>query len=233
MRKYLLASLALVAMMFTSCKKESSYHTMSINYPLGMKYVYADQKLDSVLFNTTDNFQVSSNASWATINDKDAIGQIPNSYRFVWVVSVPIHFSENTGEGLRAAEISVRTFDNDEWDNTGRVNFTQFPWHDIYMPSPSYSYNNSVVTKAYFEAEDSATQEADTLKFYVYNKWTLTDGTFVHPEVTSGEAGDNVVTLHLDPNTTASKREDELRLQTAGGATSVIKFTQDEPKSDK
>ena len=101
------------------------------------------------------------------------------------------------------------------------------------MPSPSYSYNNSVVTKAYFEAEDSATQEADTLKFYVYNKWTLTDGTFVHPEVTSGEAGDNVVTLHLDPNTTASKREDELRLQTAGGATSVIKFTQDEPKSDK
>lgn len=219
--------MAFAALTFTSCKKDSYYHTMSVQYPVGYKAIYADQIVDSVVFVTTDNFQVSSNVNWVSIKSSDASGEIRNVYRTVWEVAVPIYFAANTEGKLRTAEITIHTWGNDDWDNSARVAFTQFHWLDIYRPVPEYAWKNNMQSDAKFELTDSATQVSDTLKFYVHDIWTLTDGSsFAHPQTITGQAGENTVVLSLDANTTGEERKDSIVLSTLNGASTKIKIIQ-------
>ncbi len=231
MRKILLFTLALCAMLMTSCKKESYYHTMNLAYPTGgVGKIFADQDLDSVFFYTTDDFQVTSNTSWATVPSDKGAGDVPYTYQYVWGVTVPVYFEANTTGKVRTANLTIRSWGEDDWDNTMNAVFIQASWLNITRPAPKYSYLDSDITGAAFEMKDSI-QTTDSLTFQVWNNWTLTDGSFVHPAITSGPEGVHTVILTLDANTTAVERKDTLVL-TSNGVSNKIAFTQAPKKNE-
>ena len=232
MKKILLPLMALAILLTGACNKESYYHTMSVVKPVQAGIVFADQEIDTLQFYTTDNFTLTSNADWAVVPDTMKSGKIKNYYHQVWVVTSPIVFDANTTGSPRTAQISIKCFGDDDWDNTGTATFHQISWLDITRPLPKYSYKERVVTGATFEAEDSATQVTDTLVFYVFNKWTLTDGDFVHPEVLSGNPGENKVALRVEQNASTTSRETSIMLTSRGVKTS-IKYTQKGKKEEK
>lgn len=229
MKKTFWLLLAVLSIITASCSKDSYYHNMAIIYPSGGKILYADQDLDSVVLYTTDSYQASSSVAWLSIPTDRTAGKIENYYRYVWQVSIPVQLEANTTEKTRTALVAVHTFGSDDWKQTGTVTFYQLPWVDVYSPVPSYSYVEGIPTAASFLATDSATQVSDTLKFYVYDKWTLSDGSFVHPTAIMGEKGDNVIALMLDSNTTKGERHDTLTLVIRGIKTRIA-FKQEAPK---
>ncbi len=251
MKKILLPVMLLMLVAFAACDKESYYHTMSIIKPLQIGVVFADQDMDTLEFYTTDNFAITTNQSWATIPDTIKSGNIPNVYRMVWTVVAPVVFEPNTtfdpndasdpnttGK-IRDVNVQINVNGGDDWNQTATATFRQLYWLSIERPTAKYSYKEeqinsrkySVVTGAAFECEDSATQFTDTLEFYTFGAWTLTDGTFAHPEVTSGEAGQHKVPVTIEQNATVAKRETSVNL-TSRGVTTPIKFIQEGKKEE-
>lgn len=222
MRRLILPCLALVATLFTACNKESYYHTMGIQIPQGVALIDADQTLDSVVFNTTDNFQLSSNAEWLIVPDSMLSGKIPNYYHMVWIVNSPLVVTPNTTGKMRTAQLTVRCFGEDDWDQSSVATYHQLHWLDITHPSPNYAYKDGAITDAAFVMTDSATQVTDTLRFNVHGKWTLTGGgNFVHPVVAEGEPGTQKVGLAIDPNPNTTERQEQMVLTSNGVSTTI------------
>ncbi len=232
MRKHILPLMAIAMLALGACDKESYYHTMSIIKPVQASIVFADQQFDTLEFYTTDNFTLTSKVDWAVVPDTSKSGKIPNYYKQVWIVSTPIVFDANTTGSPRTAGININCFGDDDWNQTATATFHQLSWLDITQPVPKYSYKDRVVTDATFEAEDSATQITDTLRFNVYDNWTLTDGDFIHPQTLSGAPGEHKVALDMTANTDTVPRETTLKL-TSRGITIPIKYTQKAKKVKK
>ncbi len=220
---------ALVSLVFiSSCKKESYYHWVALAHPTAnqVAVVAADQTLDSVLFYTTDKTFISPvSSSWISIDEDKKVFNVENYYRYVWLVSTPLNFAPNTTGEPRKGTVQIHSVGEDDWDATCDAVYFQLSWHDITMPAPKYSYKDSEVIGAVFEATDSATQVADTLKFVAYGNWTLTDGSFAHPQSLAGEPGEQKVIVRLDENTATTDRDEEISLSSNGVATKV-KFIQ-------
>lgn len=231
MKKTLRLIIAASIIMLCACEKENYYHTMSLIRPLRAGVVMADQEYDTLSFYTTDNFQLISNAEWAVVPDSMKEGRIRNAYRNIWTVVSPIVFEANTTGQPRLGTITVRCFGDNEWDQTATANFYQLSWLDITIPKPKYSYNEGTITGAAFEAEDSATQITDTICFCVYDDWTLSDGSFVHPKETSGKKGQNKIAVDVEENPDFVERETTLTLTSRGVAT-PIKFKQEAKKEE-
>lgn len=221
MKKQILPCMALVAALFVACNKESYYHTMGVQYPQSIAIIDADQTMDSVVFATTDNFQLSSDAGWMTVPDSMKTGRIQNYYHVVWEVRSPLLFEPNTTGRMRTALLSIRCIGDDDWDQTSTATFRQTHWLNITSPSPNYAYNEGVITDAAFLLTDSATQVADTLRFLVHGNWALTEGAFVHPTALQGEPGTHSVGLAIDPNPTYGEREEQIVLTSNGVSTSI------------
>ena len=186
MKKILLPVILLVLVAFAACNKESYYHTMSLIKPIQVGIVFADQDIDTMSFYTTDNFSITTNQSWATIPDTIQSGKIPNVYRMVWTVVAPVVFEPNTSGKIRDVSVQIQVSGGNDWNQVATATFRQLSWLSINRPVAKYSYLERVVTGAEFECVDSATQISDTLEFYTYGPWTLSDGTFAHPEITQG-----------------------------------------------
>ena len=231
MKKLILPLVVLVLFLTGACNKESYYHTMSVIKPVQAGIVFADQQYDTVSFYTTDNFTLTSNDDWAVVPDSMKSGKIRNYYKQVWMVTSPIIFDANTTGKPRLTTIAINCYGDDDWNQTASATFYQLSWLDISRPLPKYSYVERTVTGAAFEAEDSATQITDTLCFYVYDNWTLTDGEFVHPKTLSGQSGENKVAVDVEVNATTASRETTITLTSRGVAT-PIKFTQKAKKED-
>lgn len=194
---------------------------MGVNYPQGIALIDADQLMDSVVFSTTDNFQLSSNASWMMVPDSMKSGRVQNYYRVVWQVSSPLLFEPNTTGRMRTAQLSINCTGSDDWNQTSTATYTQVHWLNITSPSPNYAYNEGVITDAAFLLTDSATQVSDTLRFSVHGNWTLTEGTFVHPSTGEGEPGTQKVALTIDPNPTTGERQEQIVLTSNGVSTPI------------
>lgn len=233
MKKIVLPVLLLVLVMFAACNKESYYHTMSVVRPVQVGVVFADQDMDTMIFYTTDNFWITTNQTWATIPDTISSGKITNVYRSIWTVVAPIVFEPNTTGEIRTAQAQIRVAGDDDWNNTATITFRQLSWISINRPTAKYSYVDRVITGAEFEAKDSAAQFTDTLEFYAFGDWTLTDGKlFAHPEVTSGEAGQQKVPVTVVPNDGLAERHDTILL-TSRTVTTPIAFIQEGKKEEK
>lgn len=223
MKKFLLPCLALAAFILASCDKESYRHEIDVMYPepLTVAVVMADQPTDSLIFVTSDNFRITSQASWITVPDTIREGKINYNYFYAWIVPAIMSFEPNTTGEIRTGMVSVNSYGDDGWNQTATATYTQLAWLDITQPQPNYAYNEGIITKAAFELSDSATQVADTLKFRVYGDWTLTEGTFVHPAATAGVIGAHTVVLAIDPNTTTGERCDTIKLVSRGVTTPI------------
>ena len=231
MKKTLRLIIAASIIMLCACEKENYYHTMSLIRPLGAGVGMADQEYDTLSFYTTDNFQLISNAEWAVVPDSMKNGRIRNSYYHIWTVVSPIVFEANTTGQPRLGNITVRCYGDNEWNQTAIASFYQLSWLDITRPRPKYSYKDGTINGAAFEAVDSATQITDTICFYVYDDWTLSGGSFVHPKETSGKKGRNKIAVDVEENPDFVERETTLTLTSRGVAT-PIKFKQKAKKKE-
>lgn len=222
MKKSFLSCVALVATLFVACNKESYYHTMGLQYPQSIAVVDADQTLDSVVFATTDNFNLTSNADWMTVPDSMRSGRIQNVYQMIWMVASPLVFETNTTGKIRTALLTIHCTGANEWDQSATATYKQLHWLNITVPAPNYAYKDGDITDAAFVMTDSATQVSDSLCFRVHGNWTLTEGAFVHPTTVEGEAGKNIVRLTIDPNLSADERQEQIVLTSNGISTPIV-----------
>ncbi len=232
MKKFLLFAVATAAFLFTSCNKESTYHTLGIVYPTqySSAVIYADQKVDSITFQTTDNFRLDAMNNWILIDDSLRNVKVENYYRLVYVLTLPIRFEANATGEIRQGQVKVSSTGDDDWDQSAYASYTQLPWHNIQRPAPAFSYEDHQIKEAKFELTDSATQECDTLRFTTYENWTLTDGEFAHPAKLSGKPGNQTVLLAIDPNATAEERTATIVLESRGVKTNI--FVKQEGKKE-
>lgn len=232
MKKFLLFAVATAAFLFTSCNKESTYHTLGIVYPtqFSSAVIYADQKVDSITFQTTDEVRLDPTNNWILIDDSLRHIQVENYYRLVYVLTLPVRFAANTTGEIRQGEVKVSSTGDNDWDQSAYASYTQLPWHKIYRPAPAYSYADYQIKDAKFELTDSATQAVDTLRFTTYENWTLTDAEFAHPASLSGKPGNQTVLLTIDPNTTAEERTSTIVLESRGVKTNI--FVKQEGKKE-
>ena len=229
MKKLFLAATAAAVLLFHSCNKETFHHSMALVYPTSYQpaVIFADQTSDSLWFQTTDNFNLSAYESpWIHIPDSMRSGKIPNAYRVVYDVVVPLTFDANTTEKVRTGYVSVRSFGSNDWDNTAYAAYYQTSWHNITRPLPVYSYEDRVITGAAFRDSLTAQQTVDTLVFQAYDNWTLTGGQFVRAEYTKGFAGECRVPLTIEPNTGDDTRKDVLVLESDNGVRTPITYIQ-------
>lgn len=231
MKKLFIAAMAAAGLLFYSCNKDSSYyHSLGLMYPTSYQsaVIYGDQTIDSLVFYTTDNFELSAYESpWIMIPDSMKSGKIPNVYHRIVYVSTAIEFKPNDTGKIRTGGIRVRSYGEDDWDNTAYATYYQTYWHNISRPQPAYSYEDHVVTGAAFRDSLKASQTADTLVFYAHDRWTISGGSFVHAdELKNGFAGQQRVPLRIDANLIGGERKDTLILTSDKGVSTRIEYIQ-------
>jgi len=220
MRKIFFILLAVFAL--AACDKDTARHAINVTYPNGYGVVYADQKVDTIVFSTFDSYRATANASWIIIDPQWASSTIQNSYWNLWQGQLPLSFDANTTGNSRSAIVSINNY-GDDWDETVSASYVQLGWLDVTRPQPVLESYSDYPLTATFELADSATQVTDTLEFTVYGDWTLTsNASFVTPEVTSGTKGENKVALKVTENTTASERNATITLGSSGVETSIV-----------
>lgn len=231
MKKLFIAAMAAAGLLFYSCNKDSSYyHSLGLMYPTSYQsaVIYGDQTIDSLVFYTTDNFELSAYESpWIMIPDSKKSGKIPNVYHRIVYVSTVIEFKPNDTGKIRTGGIRVRSYGEDNWDNTAYATYYQTYWHNISRPQPTYSYEDRVITGAAFRDSLKALQTADTLVFYAHDEWTISGGSFVHADgLKRGSAGQQRVPLRIDANLIGGERKDTLILTSDKGVSTRIEYIQ-------
>lgn len=227
-----LCALTALTVAVSSCDKDTYRHGISVLYPAPVTVLFADQTEDSVVFTTFDSYAVTSfQNDWLKVLHSEAHpskARIENNYYNNYICSVYLQAQPNTGDAPRNGYVDIHSFGND-WDETARAMYYQFNWHNISKPAPSYVYDEQRnVTNCSFTGLDSATQVVDTLRFYAYDKWTLTphEGSFVKSSLVSGEAGYQTILLSVEPNTSTEERATSMSLLSQNGAKTLIHFRQ-------
>ncbi|MCR5819578.1 MAG: hypothetical protein K6F94_01310 [Bacteroidaceae bacterium] len=217
MKKKILIPLAILAVFsMHSCIKENEYHRSLIYYPYaGRALVYADQPTDSIYFASTESWLLLSSQTWCTIPSGRQSLDNPYANTLVDAV-VTLSFEPNTTGAWRSVDVTVRA---DEYSVASR--YYQSPFHELIRPGVSNDEQG-------FPSEinlltDSAHVLTDSLHFVTHANWTLSakDGTWLTPESTSGEQGDNKVMISLTPNTSTTDRTDTLLLMSSGVTTPI------------
>ena len=237
MRKYLLSALAVAVLFLASCGKDSYYHTMSLIYPSleQPSIVYADQKLDSVLFYTTDTYKITSTESWLTPDHTMSSMNVQNSYHSVysvWQFRVYVNTEPNTEGKVRSGYLHVNSQGDDDWDNTATAMYYQLAWMNIWRPAPILNYNDGQAVSAIFKIKDAAEVITDTLEFEAHGDWTLKGGSIIRPEtVSEGRSGKQKIALAIEPNTTYTERQGKLILS-CNGVSEEIVFIQEAKQNE-
>ena len=238
MKKLFYAVLAAFVLLLNSCDKEDSYHNFGIIYPSAYRpaVLYADQTFDSLLFTTTDNFQISvPEAKWINVPDSMRSGTIPNSYRMLVFVPIYLTFETNPTGKVRSGNVIIRSFDNDEWDETATATYNQFSWLNIISPAPTYgaATKDGIPEEASFKTTVSAEQQTAVIEFKAYGDWKFSDGDFLHIEkgLQEGRAGHFELPIQIDANVTSDSRTGVIVL-TSNGISTPIEYTQEAPKSE-
>lgn len=222
--------LGLVAVAFAACNKDTYQHGTGLIRPQAGSYalVFADQTLDSVCFYTYDSYAVTTDASYVTVDSKLGAMKVVNNYWNCWEFHVPLTFTPNTTGETREAIIKVNSYGEDDWNATLNAGFLQLPTHNIVHPAPDYGKYETYPKKVTFELKDSADVALDSLKFYAFDAWTLSQEgeSFVHMDKSSGSKGTNVVKLTLDAYMGKTDRSTRLTLKSSNGVATEIKVTQ-------
>lgn len=237
MKKLFYAVLAVFVLLLNSCDKDNSFHSFGIIYPSVYQpaVLYADQTIDSLVFTTTDNFQVSvPEATWITVPDSMKSGNIPNSYRMLIYVPVYLTFETNPSGKVRTGNVIVRSFDNDEWDERATATYYQYSWLNIISPEPTYgALKDGIPEEVSFKTTVNAEQQTAMIEFQAYGDWKLSDGDFLHVEkgLQEGRAGRFELPIQIDANVTSTSRTGVIVL-TSNGISTPIEYTQEAPKSE-
>lgn len=240
----LLAGLALT---FSACVKDSYQHYVEVVSPQGGQgFIYADQTIDSVTFVTFDSYHYyphSSNPSnFISVDEALASKKIMNNYWQGHYFTLPVFFKPNTTEDCRLGHVAIESkSEMDDWNATTYATYLQCTWHCIEKPAPRYKYNkeNTMVNGCDHLMLDSALQVADTIRFYPYDKWTITSSNpdVIKPTTTAGGQFRNnrpvIIPCTVAKNLTKDTIRTTLTITSECGATTTINFKQAPQKQGK
>lgn len=202
-----LATLLTGAMLgLVSCNKDSSFHATSVVYPYNC-ILYADQTLDSIVFQTTDSWSLSTPFDWIHIQGKTE-GTINNDMS-LYIIRNNVTFDENTTDSTRIGHIQLNSHYNAAalYIQFGFINIT----HPAYTVKHYYGTTN-VPTKVSFTVADSANVTRDSICFDAQNRWTLeledqSSQAWVTASSTRGGSGKHSVLLTMTKNPDTTDRE--------------------------
>lgn len=206
----------------SACNKESYRHAVAIDYPSGGSVHFADETKDSVIFETFDSYEVKSQSDWLKTNYDymHPAAKIANAYYVGCIITVGIDMEPNTTGKCRYGYVSVRSFDDYDWDQTASTVYFQYAWHNIIRPAGKYTLVDKIPESARFELKETAKCVTDSLLFTTYLDWELKvpQNSFVHPVKTNGTAGNQNIRLDFDENTSNKLDSVELKLVTKNTA---------------
>ena len=209
--------IAVIITLFAACNKENEYHTSRFLRPgTTALYVYADQYLDSISFETTESYTLSTNASWCRV--PESYKQFVNPYSNAIILCYAwLEFEANKSDEIRGCIVHL-----DAGDYSVDAYVMQFPFLCITNPVRQ----GEVLFPLTCEAKDT---EA-TLSFTTFADWTLKveEGDWVALTVDSGSSGSNDVKITMQPNTTDAERSATIVL-TSRGISDRITVQQSKP----
>ncbi len=218
--KKLLFVFGLATLAFVGCKNEVENHQTWLVRPSSGTSVmtYADQKLDSICFMTTESYTLTSSVDWCKI--PEGFKSLKNPYTNTLVISsVPVQLEANTtGEG-RMALINIAA-----GENTITATVYQYPF--LCITYPVRGLMDGVLSELLVPSKTLTAE----VNFTTFDSWTLVpkDGTWLHVDTKgqSGSEGEHKVSLTLDANDSGEIRRDTLLL-TSRGVTDKIPVAQE------
>lgn len=236
----LLGLLAGLTLTFTACVKDSYQHYVGVVYPQGnLGFIYADQTADSVCFITYDSYRYyahpSNPSNFISIEEKFASKKILNNYWQGQYFSLPVYFTPNTTDTCRLGHVAIDSkSEMDDWSATTYATYLQCNWHCIEKPAPRYKYNkdDTMINGCEHLMLDSAFQVADTIRFYPYDKWSITSSNpeVIKPTTTAGSQYRNnrpvIIPCTVAQNFTKDTIRTTLTITSECGATTTINFMQ-------
>ena len=218
-----LVACAGMSLVQVSCDKEQEFHSTQLFYPFAARsLVYADQQEDSLVFETTESWLLTSNSSWCTV--ADYIAKVDNPYPNTLVIGkAPIFFTPNKSGDWRLAIVSINA-----GEYSAQAAYYQAPFLNVIRPARVNTQDG--FPNKLSELTDSARWTTDSVTFRVFGHWTLeSQSQRLTPEVTQGRAGLHTVRFSQPVNTTATDQTDTLLL-VCEGVTDKIPVRQLAPK---
>ena len=216
MKKLLFLPLLALLLLPLGCNKETEYHRARFLRPDNVAlYVYADQEWDSVSFETTESYTLSSLAEWCVIPEEHQSLTIPYSNALVCCYAW-LHFDANTTGEQRHTFLHL-----DAGEYSIDANVIQLPFLCVTNPVQ--------FGEVLLPLNVGADTEQATLVFTVFAPWTLTtDCEWLTLATAAGRAGDWNVVVSFQPNTTSEDRTATLTL-TSRGVSEAITIVQAKP----
>lgn len=207
-----LSIIAVAALIAGACSKaDNEMHRTTILYPTnGSLMVFADQTLDSLKYETTDQHTLFSTASWC-VPDNDFLNDFKMYDHSIYSLMSFVTFEPNTTGKQRTATVMILGE-----KCSAAAMYCQVPYLAVSRPTRMVHMQNY---DAYtYELTDSAHFTTDSVCFYVYGDWSLTPkkGEWVRVQRMQGMKGQQTVRLNLTPNTTGADRRDTLLLESNG-----------------
>ena len=204
----------LLAAAFVACNKEEFHQTRFLRPGSTPLLVYADQQMDSIAFQTSESYQLSTDVSWCQVEDMYKELKIPYSNAlvdcFAW-----LRFEPNTTGKQRTAIVHLAAGD---YSLDGCI--IQYPF--LCITSPRRYGEGLVPLMLTYDATQGQ------LAFTAFGTWTLTQeesATWLQLSQTQGGEGERRVTVTMSTNETGADRSAIVTL-TSRGVSENITITQ-------
>jgi len=217
-----LSAIAASILLISSCHKDPENHLLNVVYPSPYGIVYADQELDSIIFETFNSYNTESQVDWIEVV-AGASHEVNYDYRNLYAFTSLVKFEPNTTGKTRVGAVRI-----DSYDYSTAAVFYQYGFLNISHPEPSVT---AVPDSASFDLYVPFIASEDSICFNVSKPWTLTyaegaDQTWTTFDLVQGAAGKGKVTLTVTPNPdTANGRVTVLALK-SGNVTNLINIRQ-------
>ena len=219
---YFLSAIAASILLISSCHKDPENHLLNVVYPSPYGIVYADQELDSIIFETFNSYNTESQVDWIEVV-AGASHDVDYDYRNLYAFKSLVSFEPNTTGKTRVGAVRI-----DSYDYSTAAVFYQYGFLNISRPEPGVT---AVRDSASFDLYVPFIASEDSICFNVSNPWTLSyaegaDQTWASFDLAQGAAGKGKVTLTVTPNPdTANGRVTVLALK-SGSVTNLINIRQ-------
>lgn len=226
-KDYSLCAIAAALLLFSSCHKDPENHTLYVVYPNPAlpyeSWVYADQELDSIVFETFDSYNTTSLVDWITIK-AGASYEVNYDYRNLYAFTTLLSFEPNTTGKTRMGSVRI-----DSYDYSSAAVFYQFGFMDIRRPEP---LSTTVADSVSFDLYVPFVATEDSICFNVSKPWTLSyaenaDQSWVVFDKAQGAAGDTKIILTLTPNTDTENGRTSVLALKCGEVTNLINIRQE------
>ncbi len=193
-----------LSLSLTSCFEDNGEHYTEILYPKGgVKSLYADQTLDSLVFVTFDSWTMDTVYGNLPNDDKLAVAFNPEDKAGIVQKDhymrkcIPFTFMTNATDTIRQVMFNVKSY-----GTVFSATYKQMHFHNFERPKRR---------EFKLELTDSATCKADSLIFTTYADWNLKvkdaeNTPWLRLGTESGKKGKHIVRLNMDENTEKNSR---------------------------